>query len=71
MRLRVGRHLGRTIYIQPADQPTDDDVVVGMVDTASLAELIVRTVNERYDPQELERELFGPDFVAGIFLEDD
>lgn len=66
MRLRVGRHLGRTLYIQPSDDPTREDVCIGMVDTAGIAELIVRTVNERYTSQELEEALFGPDFVAEV-----
>jgi hypothetical protein len=46
MRLRTGRKVGRTLYLQISDVPSDDDILVGIVETRSLAELIVEDVNE-------------------------
>lgn len=43
---RVGRSLGRTLYIQVGDQPSKDDQCIGMLDTAALAERVVAAVNE-------------------------
>jgi len=34
---RVGRKLGRTIYAMVGAEPCDDDVLIGMMDTAELA----------------------------------
>lgn len=34
---RVGRHLGRTVYAMLGDEPSDDDPVLGMLDTPELA----------------------------------
>jgi len=31
---RVGRKVGRTIYRQEGDEPSDDDVLIGVMDTA-------------------------------------
>jgi hypothetical protein len=45
MKLRVGRKLGRTIYIQPLQESTDSDPVIGMMDSRELAEMIVSTFN--------------------------
>lgn len=44
-RWRVGRSLGRTLYIQLGDAPAKRDIVIGMVDTPALAHLIVDTLN--------------------------
>lgn len=49
-RWRVGRSLGRTIFVQTGDQPAkanveDGDVVIGMMDTPELAQLVVDAVN--------------------------
>lgn len=47
-RWRTGRHVGRTIYVQPGDGPDRDrDVLIGMMDTVELAQLVVDAVNER------------------------
>ena len=32
-RLRVGRKVGRTLYVQHGPGPSDEDALVGMVDT--------------------------------------
>lgn len=47
---RVGRKLGRTIYQMVGDQPSDDDVCIGMMDTAELARWVVNAVNHGWRP---------------------
>jgi hypothetical protein len=44
-RLRTGRKVGRTIYRQLGAEPSDDDPIVGLVDTPELAAEIVAAVN--------------------------
>jgi hypothetical protein len=34
---RVGRKVGRTVYAQIGDQPSDNDVLIGVFDTRELA----------------------------------
>jgi hypothetical protein len=34
---RTGRSVGRTIYAQPGPDPSDDDPLIGVMDTAELA----------------------------------
>ena len=46
---RVGRHLGRTIYKQVGDEPSDADVFLGIMDTIGLAALVVDEHNESRD----------------------
>jgi hypothetical protein len=46
-RLRVGRHVGRTIYVQQGDEPTDNDRLIGLMDTPELAALVVASVNNQ------------------------
>jgi hypothetical protein len=46
MLLRVGRHLGRTIYEQVGDVPSDDDRFIGIMDTPQMAQLVVAAVND-------------------------
>lgn len=43
--LRQGRKIGRTIYVQRGYEPSDDDALVGMVDSAAVARVIVAAVN--------------------------
>jgi hypothetical protein len=44
---RTGRKVGRTIYIQRlSEQPTDEDHLIGVMDTPELAALVVASVNE-------------------------
>lgn len=45
MRLRTGRKVGRTLYLQRGDQPGDGDQLVGMMDTPELASAVVAAVN--------------------------
>lgn len=42
---RVGRKLGRTIYRQLGDQPSDDDVFCGLMETQEQAALVVYCLN--------------------------
>jgi len=44
-RLRVGRKVGRTLYIQLGEEPSDDDELCGMMDTPELAAIVVAAVN--------------------------
>ncbi len=52
VKLRTGRKVGRTIYVQLGDEPADTDPLIGVMDTPELADLVVRCVN--YQPGELE-----------------
>lgn len=42
---RTGRKVGRTIYAQMGPEPSDDDPLIGVMDTPDLARLVVRAVN--------------------------
>lgn len=42
---RVGRKVGRTIYQQTGPEPSDDDLLIGVMDTPDLAARVVRAVN--------------------------
>lgn len=44
-RWRVGRKVGRTIYRQRGQEPSDGDQLLGLMDTPELAEFVVSTVN--------------------------
>jgi len=46
MRLRQGRKVGRTIYVQAKAEPSDDDQLVGLMDTPKLARALVDAFNE-------------------------
>lgn len=46
---RTGRKVGRTIYQQGGESPSDDDVLVGMMDTPELARAVVEALNGRTD----------------------
>jgi len=46
--LRLGRKLGRTLYVGIGGDVRDDDVVIGMVDTPELAQEIMKAVNAYY-----------------------
>ncbi|MCA1673038.1 MAG: hypothetical protein LC799_12855 [Actinobacteria bacterium] len=44
-RWRTGRKVGRTIYLQQGDEPSDDDQLIGLMDTPELARQVVDAVN--------------------------
>lgn len=49
---RTGRSVGRTIYAQLGEEPSSDDLLIGVMDSPSVASVVVRLHNE-----ELERRL--------------
>lgn len=44
-RMRTGRRLGRTLYLMVGELPSEEDVVIGMVDTPELAAEVCRRWN--------------------------
>lgn len=42
---RTGRKVGRTIYLQRDDEPSDDDSLIGVMDSPELAEAAVQAHN--------------------------
>ena len=48
-KLRQGRRVGRTLYHQQGPEPSEDDPIIGMVDTPELAATIVAAVNGQPD----------------------
>jgi hypothetical protein len=55
--LRQGRKVGRTLYIQEGTEPSDADVLVGLVDSNELAAFIVRAINHWVPEVQREEEL--------------
>jgi hypothetical protein len=51
--LRVGRSLGRTIYVHTEGERSEDDTVVGMVDSVALAQGLCEAFN-KLDPRTRE-----------------
>ncbi len=45
-RLRTGRTVGRTLYRQVGANPSDDDQLIGVMDTPELAAMVVAAVNK-------------------------
>ena len=48
-RWRVGRSLGRTLYLMVGEEPSKDDMFVGVMDTIGLAGQVVAAINGRAD----------------------
>lgn len=46
---RVGPKVGRTIYAQFGDEPSDDDPLIGVMDTRALATEVVDSHNQLLD----------------------
>jgi len=42
---RTGRKVGRTVYLQLGDEPSDDDPLIGVMDTPELADAAVTAYN--------------------------
>lgn len=42
---RNGRHVGRTLYVQVGEEPSDADQLIGVMDTPELAAYVVYCVN--------------------------
>jgi hypothetical protein len=45
MMWRTGRKIGRTIYLQAGPEPSDEDRLIGVMDTPELAAIAVQSVN--------------------------
>jgi hypothetical protein len=43
--LRVGRKVGRTVYLQAAPAPSDSDTLIGLMDSPVVAAAVVDAVN--------------------------
>lgn len=46
---RVGRKLGRTIYMQRGEEPSDADMFLGIMDSRAMAATIVHVLNTSAD----------------------
>lgn len=55
-RWRVGRKLGRTVYIEGDSPDPDHDHFVGLMDTSDLAEFVVKCVNICLDAADAKKE---------------
>ena len=42
---RVGRKVGRTIYVQLSNEPSDKDPLIGVMDTPELAQAVIKEHN--------------------------
>ena len=42
---RTGRKVGRTIYAMVGEQPSDDDILIGMMDSIEIADRLVHDHN--------------------------
>lgn len=49
MKWRVGRKLGRTIYLQQGEEPSDNDRFLGIMDREEDARLVVIAVERFFD----------------------
>lgn len=67
-RWRVGRHLGRTLYVAVGDEASRVDIVFGMVDYPEVADHIVRLHNEWCERAEEAKALRERGFTAGAHL---
>lgn len=52
-RWRTGRKVYRTIYAMQGHEPSDYDILIGLMDTASLAAEAVRAHNRLLDVSEI------------------
>lgn len=55
VRLRQGRRVSKTIYVQQGEQPADSDPLVGYIEDGQLAGQIVRVFNAAQAGQEIAR----------------
>ena len=54
---RVGRHVGRTVYAVMGTEASDDDVLIGTMDTRELAVEVVDAHNCRLGPGRQNEEI--------------
>lgn len=57
--MRVGRKLGRTLYLHPPGGAWEGDLCVGIVDSAQLADSICALWNHANKPQHIVRNRSG------------
>ena len=57
---RVGRKVGRTLYSMVGDEPSDEDVLIGLLDSRLIAESIVADHNDRLDVRAGDHDLRWP-----------
>ena len=53
---RVGRKVGRTVYAQVGEKPSEQDLLIGLFDTQELAAEAVRSHNQALDRSETSLE---------------
>lgn len=56
-RWRIGRNVGRTIYVQYGDAPSKDDRLIGVMDSRDLAARVVDAVNAHHDAGQVADQL--------------
>lgn len=56
---RVGRKVGRTVYRQVGPEPSDEDPLIGVMDTVELAARVVEAVNEQTERRQEENGIQG------------
>lgn len=49
MRWRIGRNVGRTVYAIVGDTPSDNDILIGMMDSTSIAAVAVLAHNNQLE----------------------
>ena len=52
---RTGQKLGRTLYGQLGDEPSDEDPLLGLMETKALAEQVVAAVNDSGEASQAPR----------------
>lgn len=51
MKIRLGRHQDRNLYIQLGDEPSDQDEYLGVIFDPHRADSVVQILNEHFDPE--------------------
>ena len=52
MKVRTGRKVGRTLYLQVGEQSSDDDLLIGVMDTRKLGRLVAAAMNAYMRPED-------------------
>lgn len=58
--MRQGRSVGRTLYLQVGPDPSKNDLLVGMMDSPSLAAYVAHAVNQRRQAPQPAPQVDGP-----------
>jgi hypothetical protein len=51
-RFRVGRSLGRTVYLEDPDHPGDGDELIGIMDTREWGQRVVDALNRQAEERQ-------------------